>query len=55
MFENFFALQNAYSEGLSLPAGDGFTLDTESLASLADIDRSVAGVTAVCDIDRSVT
>jgi len=39
MLENVFALQNAYSEGLSLPAGEGFTLDTESLASLADIDR----------------
>ena len=31
--------QNAYSEGLSLTAGEGFTLDCESKASLAEIDR----------------
>lgn len=34
-------VENAYSEGLSLPAGEGFTLDSESIASLADIDSKL--------------
>lgn len=34
-------VENAYSEGLSLTAGEGFTLDCESKASLAEIDSKL--------------
>jgi len=44
-------VENAYSEGLSLPAGEGFTLDSESLASLADIDSKLQELVPQEEID----
>jgi len=44
-------VENAYSEGLSLPAGEGFTLDSESLASLAEIDSKLQDLVPQEEID----
>ncbi|XP_068758457.1 fibrous sheath-interacting protein 1-like [Montipora capricornis] len=38
---DLFMIENAYVEGLALPEGEGYTLDTESLASLAEIDSKL--------------
>lgn len=44
-------VENAYSEGLSLAAGEGFTLDSESLSSLADIDSKLQDLVPQEEID----
>lgn len=44
-------VENAYSEGLSLTAGEGFTLDCESKASLAEIDSKLQELVPQEEID----
>ncbi|KAJ7376547.1 Fibrous sheath-interacting protein 1 [Desmophyllum pertusum] len=44
-------VENAYSEGLSLQAGEGFTLDSQSLASLANIDSKLQELVPQEEID----
>ncbi|XP_073229612.1 fibrous sheath-interacting protein 1-like isoform X1 [Porites lutea] len=49
-------VENAYSEdGLSLPAGEGFTLDSESVTSLANIDRKLHDLVPEEEMDLLTT
>lgn len=44
-------VENAYVEGLTLPAGEGFTLDSQSLVSLADIDSKLQDLVPQVEMD----